>query len=69
MLYIVTAIRDIDDTNNVEVAGVFDTLAKAYEARERVMEWMKNNECDNYTVFVQPTETNHLAWYEIEENI
>ena len=69
MLYIVTAIRDIDETNNVEVAGVFDTPEKAFEAREKVVKWMEDNEYDNYEVFVNQTKTNYLAWYEIEENI
>ena len=69
MLYIVTAIRDTDETNNVEVAGVFDTPEKAFEAREKVVKWMEDNEYDNYEVFVNQTKTNYLAWYEIEENI
>ena len=69
MMYIVTAIRDVDETNNVEVAGVFDTPEKAYEAMEIVREWMENNEYDNYEVFVHPTKINYLAWYEIEQNI
>lgn len=69
MLYIVTAIRDADETNNEEVAGVFDTPEKAFEAREKVMKWMEDNEYDNYEVFVNPIKTNYLEWYEIEENI
>ena len=69
MLYIVTAIRDIDETNNVEVAGVFDTPEKAFEARAKVVQWMEDNEYDNYEVFVNQTKINYLAWYEIEENI
>lgn len=69
MMYIVTAIREIDDTTSVEVAGVFDTPEKAFEAREKVAEWMEQNEYDNYEVFIQPTKVNHLAWYEIEEDV
>lgn len=69
MMYIVTAIREIDDTTNVEVAGIFDTPEKAFEARTKVTEWMEENEYDNYEVFIQPTKVNHLAWYEIEEDI
>ena len=69
MMYIVTAIREIDDTTNVEVAGIFDTPEKAFEARTKVADWMEENEYDNYEVFIQPTKVNHLAWYEIEEDI
>ena len=69
MMYIVTAIRELDDTTNVEVAGIFDTPEKAFEAREKVVEWMEQNEYDNYEVFIQPTKVNYLAWYEIEEQI
>lgn len=69
MMYIVTAIRETDDATNVEVAGIFDTPEKAFEAREKVAEWMEQNEYDNYEVFIQPTKVNHLAWYDIEEDI
>ena len=69
MMYIVTAIREIDETTNVEVAGVFDTPEKASEAREKVAEWMEQNGYDNYEVFIQPTKVNHLAWYDIEKDI
>ena len=68
-MYIVTAIREIYDTTNVEVAGIFDTEEKAYEAKEKVVEWMEENEYEDYEVFVSPTKVNHLAWYEIEEDI
>ena len=68
-MYIVMAIREIDDTTNVEVAGIFNAPEKAFEAREKVAEWMEQNEYDNYEVFIQPTKINHLTWYEIEEDV
>ena len=71
MLYIVTATRFFDDETDfiVEIAGIFDTPEKAFEARNKVEEWMEQNEYDNYEVFIQPTKVNHIAWYEIEEDI
>lgn len=69
MMYIVTAIRDTYETNNVEVAGIFDTAEKAYEAREKVVEWMEENEYKDYEVFVSPITVNNIAWYEIDEDI
>lgn len=69
MVYIVTAIKELSDTNTVEVAGVFDTLPKAFKAQAMVEKWMVDNEYDNYEVFVCDANMNHLCWYEIEENI
>ena len=69
MMYIVTAIREIDDTTNVEVAGIFDTSEKAYEAQRIVSDWMEQNEYNNYEVFVQPTNVNHISWYDIKKDI
>jgi hypothetical protein len=68
IMYLVTAVRDIYEETGVEVAGVFDTEAKAYEAKARVEEWMKDNEWDDCEVFVSRVEVNRLEWYEIEEN-
>ena len=67
--YLVTAIRDIDDTNNVEVAGVFDTIEQAYKAKDIISNWMENNELENFEVFVTPIILNNLSWYEINKNI
>lgn len=69
MMYMVTAIRNTDETNGVEVAGIFDTEEKAYEARAKVAEWMEENEYENYEVFVSPMSVNRIAWYEVEEDI
>lgn len=68
MMYIVTAIRDVYESNGVEVAGIFDTEEKAYKAKEKVEKWMEDNECEYYEVFVSNTKINHIAWYEIEED-
>ena len=43
MMYMVTAIRDTYEANGVEVAGIFDTEEKAYEAKAKVVEWMEEN--------------------------
>lgn len=72
MLYIVTATRYFDDETDfiVEIAGIFDTPEKAFEAREKVVAWIEKNEYDNYDVFVlQHTRINQLFWYDLEEDI
>lgn len=68
-MYLVTAIRDIDEATNVEVAGIFNTPEKAFEAREKVAKWMEQQKYENYEVFVNFVEVNHLDWYEIEQYI
>lgn len=69
MMYMVTAIRDIHEANGVEVAGIFDTEEKAYEAKAKVVEWMEENKYEDYEVFVNPIGVNHIGWYEVEEDI
>ena len=69
MMYMVTAIRDIYETNGVEVVGIFDTEEKAYEAKTKVEEWMEEEEYEDYEVFVTPIKVNHIEYYEIEEDI
>ena len=69
MMYMVTAIRDIYETNGVEVVGIFNTKEKAYEAKSKVVEWMEENEYEDYEVFVSPMGVNHIKWYEVEEDI
>ena len=68
-MYIVTARRDINNSNGVEVAGVFDSEVKANDARNKVLKWMEDNEYEDYEVFVTPIIVNQLNWYDIEENI
>ena len=68
-MYMVTAIRELSETYSVEVAGIFDTEDKAYEAKNKVESWMVNNGYEDYEVFVSPATVNRLAWYEIEEDI
>jgi hypothetical protein len=65
----VTAVRDIYEETGVEVAGIFDTEEKAYEAKARVEKWMKDNDWDDCAVFVNHMETNRIAWYEVEDDI
>lgn len=69
MMYMVTAIRDTYEANGVEVAGIFDTEEKAYEAKAKVVEWMEENEYEDYEVFVSLMSVNHITWYEVEEDI
>lgn len=69
MMYMVTAIRDTYEAYGVEVAGIFDTEEKAYEAKAKVVEWMEDNDYEDYEVFVSPMDINRIEWYEIEENI
>ena len=68
-MYMVTAIRDTYEANGVEVAGIFDTEEKAYEAKAKVVEWMEENEYEDYEVFVSLMSVNHITWYEVEEGI
>lgn len=69
MMYMVTAIRDIYETNGVEIAGIFDTEEKAYEAKAKVVAWMEEEEYEDYEVFVTPMDVNRIKWYEVEEDI
>ena len=70
MKYLVTVIKDIyEETIGVEVAGVFDTEEKAYEAKVKVAEWLKAEGFEDFKVFVSPYEMNRLTWYEIDEQI
>lgn len=70
MMYMVTVVKDIYDVNGgVEIAGIFDTEEKAWKAKARVVEWLENEECEDYEVFVRRQEVNNLTWYEIDENI
>jgi hypothetical protein len=70
MMYMVTAVRDIYDTEyGVEVAGIFDTEEKAFKAKAKVVEWMEENEYEDYEVFVSPMDVNRIEWYEVEKNI
>ena len=70
MMYMVTAIRDVYDAEcGVEVVGIFDTEEKALKAAAKVEEWMEEEECEDYEVFISRTKVNHIAWYEIEEDI
>lgn len=68
-MYMVTAIRDIYEESGVEIAGVFDDVEKAYEVKLKVETWMKENEYECYGVFITPVKVNHVAWYEIEEDV
>ena len=69
MMYMVTAIKDTCEANGVEVAGIFDTEEKAYEAKQKVEAWMEENEYEDYEVFVNPMDVNRIEWYEVEEDI
>ena len=70
MIYMVTVVKDVYDANNgVEIAGIFDTEEKAWKAKARVIEWLENEEYEDYEVFVHEQEVNNLTWYEIDENI
>ena len=66
MMYVVIAIKDLDD-GIVEAAGVYDTLEKAHKAREMVEGWLRDNEFDNYDVFVLDANVNFLVWYDLEK--
>ena len=69
--YLVTVIKDVyDETNTgVEIAGLFDTIEKAYEARVKVEKWLEAEGYEDFKVFITHYELNKLAWYSIEENL
>lgn len=72
MMYIVTVVKDIYEAeynSGVEVAGVFDDVEKAYEAKVKVENWLKENEYEDWEIFISPVAANHISWYEIEEDI
>lgn len=70
MFYMVTAIRDTDDHEyGVEVAGIFDTEEKAIKAKNKVKNWMEEEEYEDSEVYIHPMNMNRLEWYDIEEDI
>lgn len=69
-MYIVTAIKDKYDDIGLEIVGIFDDSDKAYEAKEMVENWMKENEFEDYEVFVNNAfDLNQIRWYEIEKQL
>lgn len=69
-MFLVTAVKDVYDAEcGVEIAGMFDTEEKAYEAKEKVETWLENEGFEDFEVFVTLYEINKLAWYEIEEKL
>lgn len=69
-MFLVTAVKDkYEEAPSVEIAGVFTTEAKAYEAKSKVQEWMEANGFEDAEVFVTPIEPDHLAWYDIEQQV
>lgn len=70
MMYIVTAVRDIYESDfGVEIAGIFDSEEKALKAKEKVITWFEENEYENYAIVAAPCNVNCLDWYEINEEI
>lgn len=69
-MYIVSAVKDIyEEETGVEVAGVFDSEAKAYDAKVEVENWLINEGFEDFKVFVLPVEVNMLKWYDIEKKV
>jgi hypothetical protein len=66
MMYIVIAIKELNDPV-VELAGIFDTQEKAFEACKMVEEWLEDDGFDNYDVFVLEAVKNFLVWYDLEK--
>ena len=70
MMYIVTAIKDVYDSEcSVEIVGLFDSEDKAYLAKSEVEKWMESNGYENYEVFVSTMDVNHIEWHEINKRI
>ena len=63
MMYMVTAKRHYYDFEGVEVAGIFDDAEKAYAAKLKVEQWLKDK------VYVEPCDVNWLKWYSLEEKL
>ena len=68
-MWLVTAIKDTCESNGVEVAGIFGTKEKAYEAKQKVEVWMEENGYEDYEVFATHMDVNRIKWYEVEEDI
>ena len=70
-MYLVSVKKDIydEENNGVEIAGLFELEEKAYEAKEKITKWLEEEGYSSFEVFVSLYEINHLAWYEINENL
>lgn len=68
-MYLVTVVREVTNDCGVEVVGIFDSEEKAYKAQAKVEKWMKDNDYDDYEIFVTHTEINCMKWYGLEEFI
>ena len=70
MMYIVTAVKDIYETDGgVEVAGIFDTEEKAEQAKDSARKYLYEEGWYDCKVFIYPCEVNHLKWYSMEKYI
>ena len=69
MMYIVTAIKNVEEATGVEIAGVFDSEEKANDARNDVAAWLSNDGYEDFEVYVYPIEKNMLKWYDINKYI
>lgn len=69
-MFLETAVKDkCEETPGVEIAGVFTTEDKAYEAKWKVQKWMDENGFADTEVFVTPVEPDRLVWYNIGQRI
>ena len=60
-MYLITAVKDVYDAEcGVEIAGLFDTKEKAYEAKEKVETWLENEGFEDFEVFIAMAEINML---------
>ena len=69
MMYMVTAKRHYYDFEGVEVAGIFNDAEKAYTAKLKVEQWLKDEGYLNGKVYVEPCDVNWLKWYSLEEKL
>lgn len=72
-VWLVSVVKDIyEEGAGVEIAGIFTTEEKAYEAKAKVIDWLDEEEYEDYEVFVKEydsSELDVLNWYELEEKM
>lgn len=68
MMYLVNVVREVNEEEVLELAGVFDEEEKAYDAKNKIEEWLEEHGYENYQVFVESSELNAITWYLMKNN-
>lgn len=72
-VWLVSVIKDVYEAEcGIEIAGIFTTKEKAYEAKAKITEYLEDEEYEDYDIFVieyDSKELDMLRWYEINEKM